>query len=187
VCTVLSEGKKLPTYHYKAKVTLKRTGTVEMPSTFTATISGTYEKKKGGYLYQDGSLFHGHYFQGIDEILDWDENQVILSCRAPEVPIKDQGQFAISSVNTFFCDIQYQAMVIWVQRYNNGAKSLPLATKSATIYKSIPFGKQLFVHVEVVDSSEFKMVANCTVYDEQGTVYMVTTGAAVTVSKDLQW
>ena len=187
VCTVLSEGAKLPTFHYKANVTLKRIGSIEMPALFQPAINGTYEKKNGSYLYEDGSLFHGHYFQGIEEILDWDEHQVILSCRAPEVPIKDQGQFAISSVNTFFCDIQYQAMVIWVQRYNNGAKSLPLATKSATIYKPIPFGKQLNVHVDVIENSEFKMVANCTVYDEQGVVYMVTNGAAVTVSRDLTW
>ncbi|MEL6924778.1 MAG: SDR family NAD(P)-dependent oxidoreductase, partial [Bacteroidota bacterium] len=187
VCTVLSEGAKLPTYHYKASVTLRRNGTIESPARFQHELSGSFEARSGAYLYEDGSLFHGPYFQGIDRILDWNEQQIVLACRAPEVPLAEQGQFPISSVNTFFCDIQYQAMVIWVQRYNDGAKSLPLATDSAIIYKDIPFGKALLVHVEVLENTAFKMVANCTVYDESGEVYMVTRGAAVTVSQELKW
>jgi len=45
----------------------------------------------------------------------------------------------------------------------------------------------LFVHVEIVERADFKLVANCTTYDADGTVYLVTEGAAVTVSKDLEW
>jgi len=90
-------------------------------------------------------------------------------------------------VNTFFSDIQYQGMVIWVQQYHEGAKSLPLATVSATIYEPVPFEKELFVHVEIMDNTDFKLVANCTTYDAEGKVYLVTEGAAVTVSKDLEW
>ena len=78
-------------------------------------------------------------------------------------------------------------MVIWVQRYNDGAKSLPLSTDSAKFYKPIPFGKQLYVHVEVIENTPFKMTANCAAYDENGEVYMKTEGAAVTVSKNLTW
>ena len=185
--TVFSEGKKLPTYHYKAKVTLVSKKQIPTAPTFHPTISGTFEPTKGTYLYQDGSLFHGNYFQGIQQILDWNEQQIILSCKAPSVPISDQGQFPVRSVNTFFSDIQYQGMVIWVQQYHEGAKSLPLSTKSAILYESVPFEKELLVHVGIVENSEFKLVADCTVYDSEGKVYMVTKGAAVTVSKDLVW
>lgn len=185
--TVLSEGTKLPTYHYKAKITLlHRTAKVEAPS-FKASLSGTYEATDGNIVYKDGSLFHDKYFQGIDQILDWTPEQIVLSCTAPDVPLNDQGQFAVRSVNTFFADIQYQGMVIWVQKYFEGAKSLPLQTDSAKMYRPIPFGKKLFVHVKVEESSEFKMVATCTVYDEQGEVYMLTEGATITVSKQLTW
>ena len=78
-------------------------------------------------------------------------------------------------------------MVIWVQKYNDGAKSLPLQTDSAKIYETVPFGKELFVHVKIVESSPFKMIADCTVYDADGKVYMLTQNAAVTVSKTLNW
>ena len=78
-------------------------------------------------------------------------------------------------------------MVVWVQAYHNGAKSLPLATDACTIYESIPFDKELYVHIKIVESTEFKLVASCTVYDEQGKIYMLTENAAVTISQDLSW
>ncbi|GJM34326.1 MAG: hypothetical protein DHS20C18_33270 [Saprospiraceae bacterium] len=185
--TVLSQGGKLPTYHYKAKITLVHRQEKMARPTFEHQLSGTYTASEGSVLYQDGSLFHGKYFQGIESILDWNREGIVLSCRAPEVPLSEQGQFPIGTVNTFFSDIQYQGMVIWVQKYHDGAKSLPLQTKSATIYEAVPFGKELFVKVNIVEDTEFKMMANCTVYDEDGKVYMYTEGATVTVSKDLKW
>lgn len=185
--TVLSDGGKLPTYHYKATVALLNKKVKPEPPTFKATNQPTTQSINQPTIYQDGSLFHGKYFQGIEQILDWTENQIVLSCKAPTVPLADQGQFPIQSVNTFFTDIQYQGMVIWVQKYKDGAKSLPLQTDSAAIYRPIPFGKSLFVHVGVEEATDFKMVATCTVYDEEGTVYMLTKGATVTVSKQLVW
>ena len=184
---VLSEGKKLPTYYYKAKVILLHKKSVPEAPEFSHQISGNYKATEGAVLYQDGSLFHGRYFQGIDRILDFNEKQIVLSCKAPEVPLSEQGQFAVQSVNTFFTDIQYQGMVVWVQKYNDGAKSLPLQTDSATIYKDIPFGKELLVNVAIREATDVKMVADCTVYDPEGTVYMQTKGATVTVSKQLVW
>jgi NAD(P)-dependent dehydrogenase (short-subunit alcohol dehydrogenase family) len=182
-----STTAKLPTYHYKAKVTLAAKKNKIVSPTFQPNFSGSYEVTDGAHLYQDGSLFHDTYFRGINNILDWNQNQIILDCQAPTVPASAQGQFPVLTVNTFFADIQYQGMVIWVQRYNQGAKSLPLSTESCTIYKSIPFEKQLQVHIEVVESSAHKMVATCTVYDDKGEVYMITKNAAVTVSGELEW
>lgn len=187
--TILSQAPtaKLPTYHYKAHITLvAKKNKLTLP-TFQHQVSNTYTPTDGAVLYQDGSLFHDIYFQGIEQVLDWTEQQIVLKCKAPNVPQKDQGQFPVIGVNTFFADIQYQGMVIWVQRYNNGAKSLPLSTESATVYKPVPFGKELFVRIEIVESNEFKMVANCTTYDENGEVYLFTKNAAVTVSKELEW
>lgn len=185
--TIMSPGKKLPLYHYKATVVLVHKSVKRAAQPFRADVNPTFVPQSGATLYTDGSLFHGKYFQGIEQILDWNEKGITLSCKAPEVPLSEQGQFPIDAVNTFFADIQYQGMVIWVQKYNKGAKSLPLATESATMYEPIPFGKELFVHVEIVESSAFKMTANCTVYDATGKVYMYTHRGAVTVSETLTW
>ena len=112
---------------------------------------------------------------------------MILSCKAPDVPLSEQGQFAIQTVNTFFADIQYQGIVVWVQKFREGAMSLPLQTDSAIIYKGVPFGKELQVNVSIREATEFQVIADCTVYDLEGTVYMQTNGATVTVSKQLVW
>ncbi|MEM7658358.1 MAG: SDR family NAD(P)-dependent oxidoreductase [Bacteroidota bacterium] len=185
--TIMSEGGKLPLFHYKAQITLVNKTSVPKAPTFATTISGTYPATDGAILYQDGALFHGTYFQGIEEVLDCTNEQIVLSCKAPVVPAEDQGQFPLFSVNTFFADIQYQGMLVWVQKNRANAKSLPLQTDRAVFYRHAPFGKQLFVNVAIVKASEVQMVADCTVYDEEGQVYIQTKGAAVTVSKNLTW
>ena len=185
--TVLSEGGKLPMYHYRAKVTLMNKKNIPQAPKFNHQVSGTYQPTDGTILYKDGSLFHGNFFQGIEQVLDCNEQQIVLSVNAPSVPASIQGQFAVQSVNTFAADIQYQGMLVWVQKNRGGANSLPLETKSATLYKQVPFGKPLFVNISVVEATDTKMVANCTVYDATGDVYLLTAGAAVTVSEGLEW
>jgi len=184
---VISEGGKLPMNHYRAKVTLVNKNNIPQAPKYKHQVSGTYQPTNGALLYKDGSLFHGEYFQGIEQVLDCNEKQIVLSCKAPQVPASVQGQFPVLSVNTFAADIQYQGMLVWVQKNRGGANSLPLETKSATLYKEVPFGEPLFVNISVIEATATKMTANCTVYDEAGTVYLVTEGAAVTVSKGLEW
>ncbi len=185
--TILSEGVKLPTYHYKAKITLIHKNTELVAPKFKPQLSGSYVASNGSDLYQDGTLFHGKYFQGIQQVLDCNAQQLVLSCNASTVPLHAQGQFQIDSINTFFADIQYQGMLVWVAKQKQGAKSLPLHTKQATLYRKMPFDKTLFVHMEIADATDFQMVANCTVYDTEGNVYVKTEGAAVTISRDMTW
>ena len=185
--TVMSEGGKLPTNHYRATITLLNKKSIPEPPKFEHTVSGSYQATDGSILYQDGSLFHDTHFQGIEKILDCTEQQIVLSCKAPEVPLSEQGQFPIQSINTFFADIQYQGMLVWVQMNFDGVNSLPLQTDSATLYRPVPFEKQLFVNVTVQQADASKLVAECTVYDDEGTVYIKTLGAAVTISKQLVW
>ncbi len=185
--TVLSEGGKLAMNHYRATVTLLNKKSYPKAPKFTHQVSGTYQPTNGETLYKDGSLFHDTHFQGIKEILDCTEKQIVLSCEAPQVPLSEQGQFPVYSINTFFADIQYQGMLVWVQKNFGGANSLPLQTDSAILYREMPFGKKLFVNVTATEVDETKLVANCTVYDEHGDVYVETKGATVTISRQLQW
>ncbi|MEO0626834.1 MAG: SDR family NAD(P)-dependent oxidoreductase, partial [Bacteroidota bacterium] len=185
--SIYSEGKKLPVYHYRTEVTLVHKDSIPLAPTFEHQLSGQFEPKRAQYLYQDGSLFHGSYFQGIEQILDFTEKRLVLSCSAPKVPLEEQGQFQVKSINTFFSDIQYQGMVVWVQEFMNGGKSLPLSTENVCLYKPIPFGKSFLIAIDILESTDFAMSANCTVYDESGTIYMKTEGAAVTVSHQLEW
>lgn len=185
--TVFSEGRKLPTNHYRAKVTVVNKKAITESPKFDHKISGTYQPTDGSILYKDGSLFHDKHFQGIKTIMDCTEQQMVLSCKSPEVPLSEQGQFPINSINTFFADIQHQGMLVWVQKNLGGANSLPLHTDSAILYRPIPFEKELYVNINIQQVDESKLVAECTVYDDKGDVYIKTVGAAVTISKELVW
>jgi len=184
---ISSPGKKLPVYHYQAEVELVPKKMELSAPIFKPSLSGNFAAKPGDQLYVDGTLFHGPYYQGIDQILDFTDQQMVLACTAPEIPLSQQGQFPVNSANTFFADIQYQGMVVWVAWKNGGAKSLPLRTDRVTLYASMEFGQKLWVHVAIKESNDFMMMADCTVYDENGKVYAVTENGAVTISKDLQW
>ncbi len=185
--TVTSKGKKLPMIHYKATIILRNKKSIPNKPSFDFAIPDTVSLANGKELYTNGALFHGRSFQGIDQIIASSDKHMLLSCTAPQVSESIQGQFPVTSVNTFFADIQYQGMVVWVQENNDGAKSLPLQTDAVTIYEPVPFEKKMYVHISIQESSAFKMVADCTVFDETGKVFMTTNGAAVTVSKQLQW
>ncbi len=184
---IMSEGGKLPMNHYRAKVTLVNKKSVPPAPHFNHQISHSYQPTDGAVLYQDGSLFHGEYFQGIEQILDCSEHQMVMSCKATALPLAAQGQFPVLSINTYIADMQYQAMVVWVQKNRDGANSLPLQTDSAILYRPLPFGKKLLVTLKVREANDVKMVADFTIYDEEGTVYMETSGATVTISNQLVW
>ena len=67
--TILSQaaGAKLPTYHYKAHVTLvAKKNKLDIP-TFTYQSSNSYTPTEGAVLYENGSLFHDTYFRGIHD------------------------------------------------------------------------------------------------------------------------
>ena len=185
--TIFSEGTRLPVNHYRSKVTLLNKKIIPSLPKFKHTISNSYEATEGQVLYEDGSLFHAPYFQGVNKILDCTKDQIVLSCIAKEVPLSEQGQFPVKRLNTFFADIQYQGLLIWVQKNYDGAKSLPLETECALLYKEIPFGKELFVSVKIKEATNSKLEAECTVYDDNGIVYLQTLGAIVTISKQLVW
>ncbi|PCI34203.1 MAG: short-chain dehydrogenase [Flavobacteriaceae bacterium] len=182
--TVYSKGAKLPLNHYRSTVTLTRKRD-DKPTFNAPKLSG--EKINGTQYYKDGSLFHGAFYQGIEEVLLMNEKEMVLKCKAPEVSFKDQGQFPTTSLNAFFLDIQYQGMVVWVQKFHKGANSLPLQTLKGLVYGDIPANKSFYVHIKIQENTVSKMFADCTVYDENGQVYLFTQGAGLTVSPGLQW
>lgn len=181
------KGKKLPTFHYSAKVTLVHKREVPPMPKHQHQSFGVQAHKDGADLYKDGTLFHGPHFQGIQKLLEASEKGILIQCNAPAVPLEDQGQFPTFSINTYYSDIIFQGLVIWTQLFKNGAKGLPVKSEEVTIYQKVPFGKQLFSSIKIEKDDGFTAVANCHVFDEAGNIYMVTKGATLTFSKDLKW
>ena len=182
--TVHSKGAKFPLNHYRSRVILSKKPT-DKPKSQIPNLRG--DIIDGSTFYKDGSLFHGAYYQGIEEVLYMDVEQALIKCKAPAVSLEDQGQFPSTSLNAFFLDIQYQGMVVWVQKFHNGANSLPLQTLKGSIYREIPADKSFYVHIKIQENSATKMIADCTVYDENEDVFLFTEGAGLTVSQELTW
>ncbi len=185
---VVSEGGKLPIKHYESKVKLRHFREVSLQNKQLlhdfALITPVMD---GQQVYQNGALFHGAYFQGIEAVLKIDETQIVMKCNAKKVPREAQGQFAVDEVNTFFIDSQYQGLVLWVQHFYAGANSLPAKTDVSTLYKFIPFDKTLYVQISITENTPHRISANCVIVDEAGEIYSETEGASVTVAKDLRW
>ncbi len=185
--SVVSAGAKLPLNHYSCTLVLRNgNAALAAPSTQHQAAANT-ASIDGASLYTNGALFHGEKFRGIKSIIQSDEKGMTLLCKAPRLSKAEQGQFPVHSVNSYFADIQYQGLLVWVQQFHDGAKSLPLSTDSTTIYRDIPFEKEMYVRLSVRENDQTITSADCSVYDENGEVYLETKGAKVTISEQLSW
>jgi hypothetical protein len=107
-----------------------------------------------------------------------------MRCVLPPISDVEQGQFRVQSFNPYIADGQFQSMVIWA-RYFHDAGSLPLKTRRGEQYRPIPFGETSYVSMEVVSSTNSKLVANIITHDGEGRIYARVLDAEVTISKQL--
>ncbi len=171
-----------PRYHYRAQVTLMQT----LPD---APIYGVFDNAESqpitkAELYQNGTLFHGPSFQGVERVLNISPQKVTMRCVLPEISPAQQGQFPVQTFNPFIADGQFQSLVIWARHFHQ-AGSLPLQARQGEQYRPIPFGETSFVSMEVRDSADTKLVADIITHDAEGRVYARVLGAEVTISKQL--
>jgi len=171
-----------PRYHYRAQVTLMQT----LPD---APIYGVFDNAElqpitKAELYQNGTLFHGPSFQGVERVLNISPQKVTMRCVLPEISPAQQGQFPVQTFNPFIADGQFQSLVIWARHFHQ-AGSLPLQARQGEQYRPIPFGETSFVSMEVRDSADTKLVADIITHDAEGRVYARVLGAEVTISKQL--
>ncbi len=170
-------------FHYSARVHLA-TKKATQPEFKVDTQN--VANLEGGILYQDHTLFHGRYFQGIRKVLKMTEQQIVMECNMENVPEVAQGQFVVSRTNGFLTDVMYQSLVVWVRKMR-GTASLPLKTQSVTIYESVRFEQKYYVTALIRECTDFKAIADMIVTDENHRVVMETEGAEVTLSRDLNW
>jgi NAD(P)-dependent dehydrogenase (short-subunit alcohol dehydrogenase family) len=186
--TISSEnGATLPTNHYQAVISLSsgRPEAPIMPLPDLSKIEVVQDDASG--IYTDGTLFHGTDFQGVKKILQLDDAGVLLLCEHEGVSDQRQGQFPVKDLNVFLTDVMYQSLLIWIRKFYDSA-SLPLSTDKVEIYRVFPFGKPFYVQLQVLKSDEFGMQADITAFDsETGEVYMKSSEARVTLSRDLVW
>jgi NAD(P)-dependent dehydrogenase (short-subunit alcohol dehydrogenase family) len=181
------QAGKLPLPHYQAQILLVSQPDKSAIELLPDIKSLTPVTGDGAVLYQNGTLFHGADFQGVQQVITLDERSALLLCEHPGLPWERQGQFSVSSINGFLTDVMYQGLLIWVRRFHDCA-CLPLSTDWVEMPHKLPFGRPFYVSLSVVKSTEFTMSADLTAFDAiTGMVYLKTHRANVSISRDLQW
>lgn len=169
-------------YHYKGQMTLRQQ--IPLPPQYEGTIAQSDKSVADLSPYQDGTLFHGPCFQGIQRILSLTPRQLTMECKIPSINQCQVSQIPAIAFDPIAADIPFQCMLIWVRQFYR-AGSLPLRCRKAEHFKNIPFDTSFYVSMEVESHRETQLIANITSYDLQGQVYSRILGAEVTISTQL--
>lgn len=179
---VSSNPGKLQRLHYSSLIRLVLE-TPEVPLNDLVDLNNTHNLP-GSSFYQDGTLFHGPKFQGIQQLLHISEQGLTLECLLPEITVHEQGPFATENFNPFALDLAFQAMLIWAWRFQKSG-SLPLSMDMLEQFRLIPFGSKFYLSMSVNKNSPGAINANLLLHDKTGLLYYRVTGAEVTISHSL--
>jgi NAD(P)-dependent dehydrogenase (short-subunit alcohol dehydrogenase family) len=139
----------------------------------------------GARYYEDGTLFHGPSFQGVDRVLDVSRGRLIMEVVLPKMAEAQQGQFPVQTSNPFIYDAIVQCLLIWVQQYYQ-APCLPSGLAKLEQFKAIPFDEPSYVTMQVQSQTETSVNVNILVQDKEGQVYVRVTGLEGTISHHLK-
>jgi NAD(P)-dependent dehydrogenase (short-subunit alcohol dehydrogenase family) len=174
------KGRKV--YHYSLRVTLMRETPTPPVSQLPASQPG--EEISGRELYNNGTLFHGPSFQGVERVMHLSRGKLVMRVVLPHLEDRIQGQFPAYTANPFIYDAIVQCVLIWAQ-YFYDAPCLPSSMRKLEQFIPIPFGVPCIVTMEVESQSSTSVVGNILVQDEQGQAYIRLDGLEGTISPDL--
>jgi NAD(P)-dependent dehydrogenase (short-subunit alcohol dehydrogenase family) len=175
-----------PLYHYSLNVTLLRdVPHAPIHNIPSPLITDGQESIQGEKLYQDGTLFHGPSFQGVQRVINLGDDHLIMECMLPPISPEQQGQFPLQTSNPFVYDAIVQSLLIWSQHYYQ-LPCLPSHLIQMDQYKAIPFGQQCMVDMKIISHNETAIVADIWVTNAQGEVYVKFHGLQGTVSPILK-
>ncbi len=172
------EGK--PRFHYSAQIVL-RAQIPAVPILQMSAIPALTQAIPGSQFYQDGTLFHGVSFQGVDQVLELNEAGVVMRCIIPKVSDDYQGQFPIQAFNYYMADIGLQSIGIWSRHFYKMG-SLPLRAGQGQHYRHGVMGQSFFVTMKVRAHSQTNVSASITLHDEEGHIYLSIDDLEVTMS-----
>ncbi|MBB1361861.1 SDR family NAD(P)-dependent oxidoreductase [Shewanella sp. SR44-4] len=142
----------------------------------------------GAELYQNGTLFHGPRLQGIAQVLAFDDAQLLCRVQLPQINAADCQGFIPSSVlggsQIFAEDLLLQAMLVWA-RLKYDAASLPASTGECVTAWPFANGDKGYIQLDVVKHSGRMLVANVSLYHQDGRLSCQMLNAKVTISKSL--
>lgn len=173
-------------FHYNGKVFLTKKMPIPPRHQPVRELNLDSSKfKKGSDFYQNGTLFHGPSFQGIQEVLLLTENKVITQVSLPQMDLLNQGQFLAQTINPYINDAIVQNLLIWTQEFYD-APCLPSRLHQWDQYQMVPFGMPVWVILNIKSHNEHAVVGDMLVQDEEGVEFFRFTGLEGTISKHLK-
>jgi NAD(P)-dependent dehydrogenase (short-subunit alcohol dehydrogenase family) len=171
-------------YHYKMSVRL-----VDKVSSAPLVAQPVFDVSEeesipGKVFYENGTLFHGPSFQGIDRVLFISPGKVIIRCVLPKVDDIIQGQFPVRTSNPFIYDAIVQSLLVWTHTYYQ-SPCLPCRMDKLEQYRPIPFGVPCYVTMEVTAQSPTSVTGSLMVQDMDGVPYVQIVGLEGTISPAL--
>jgi len=183
---VFSQNKSgKPFNHYSLRVTLRRE-IPPMPVDAPPDVESVAKDEiiPGRTLYQNGTLFHGPSFQGVDQVLHISPEKLVMRLMLPKVDEKKQGQFPVQTSNPYINDAIIQSVLVWSQHIHK-APCLPAGLQKLEQYKPIPFGETCYATMEIRSQSEYSVLASVRVQDREGRTYLRIDGMQGTISPQL--
>jgi len=174
------DGK--PRYHYRMRLMLRQI--LPLPPHYPDVNLSEEDLSDAAILYEDGTLFHGPYFQGIRKILNISKSKFTLECVGLDVPLREQGQFSSQAIDPFTCDVSMQAPGIWGRKIY-GRLGLPSGCEVGEHYRLIPKGLHFYVSLDIRQSSDSQVLFNLTAHDAAGLVYLRVQNGQITMSNHL--
>ncbi|GGP62840.1 type I polyketide synthase [Shewanella saliphila] len=159
-----------------------------LPSTVLQKLAQMPAIHAGNTLYQNGTLFHGPRLQGIKQVLSFDDTELLCEVKLPQIDPADSPGFAPSAVSggsqIFAEDLLLQAMLVWA-RLKYDAASLPSSMGQFITVAPFSSGDQGYIQLEVVKHSGRMLLANVSLYHQDGRLSCQMRDAKITISKTL--
>ena len=183
---IRSKGRNgRPLYHYSMSITLLRkippTNILNVISQPAPDLNSAIPGKT---LYEDGTLFHGPSFQGVQRVTAMGDDRLVLECSLSPIPPEQQGQFPLQTYNPFIYDAIVQSLLIWTQQHYK-APCLPSHLVRLEQYQSISFGALIHVDMKIISHNQTTAVADILVTNPQREIMAKFTGLQGTISSAL--
>ncbi len=169
-------------YHYGCEVLLS----TSLPPQPTKVIPafGDAPLKTREMLYEEGSLFHGPAYQGMEALWHMDEKELWYTCRLSEPDAKMQGEFPLQTSKTFTTDAMCQGFLVWAF-YQHHTSCLPSGMDKIQLYELLPFDETFWVHLRITEHQGHRIVGDVTAVNAEGKVLVITEGVALTATPEL--
>ena len=168
-------------YHFSTQLVLK-VKIPDSPQYESLNLTPQPQQIIKNDFYQNGglSLFHGASFQGVQKILNCNEEKITIQCSLPPVASQVQGQFPVQTFNPYILDVQIHSLWLWSQ-YLHQQICLPSAIAHYEQYASIAFGETFYVSCEIKSKTDTAVVADVIAHKQNGQIYSQMTGARGTI------